>query len=134
MCGHWKQRWMKFTHQNQRIQLTGVLDEQQDCRAFSAAKLHGLLKRATIVDCVQVQPIHQEPGLSKLTTEPMVETTPVEVQQILQEFDELFGEPQQLPPEQDCDHHVPLISGAQSVNVRPYRYAPHQKSEIERQV
>jgi hypothetical protein len=32
------------------------------------------------------------------------------------------------------DHQIPLIPGAQPVNVQPYHYSPHQNNEIERQV
>lgn len=39
-----------------------------------------------------------------------------------------------LPPSRPSDHHIPLISGAQPVNVRPYRYNPLQKTEIEKQI
>lgn len=46
----------------------------------------------------------------------------------------MFQEPQGLPPVREYDHTIPLIPGAQPVNVRPYRYTPLQKDEIERQV
>jgi hypothetical protein len=131
---HWKHRWMKFTHQHRRIRLQGIQDKQQACRPVSAAKLHGLLKRGAITDCIQVQQVHQETGLHTLSAETTIETVPVEIQEVLQEFDALFREPSALPPLRGCDHRVPLIEGAQPVNVCPYRYAPHQKAEIERQV
>ena len=119
-------------HQNRRIRLTGLIDQSAACTPVSAAKLHGLLRRGAVTDCIHVQPIHQEQELNSLTEHADVATTPVTIQEILQEFEELFGEPQQLPPSHDCDHRVPLVPGAQPVNVRPYRYAPHQKTEIER--
>lgn len=53
---------------------------------------------------------------------------------ILSDFAEVFEEPRGLPPSQDCDHTIPLVPGAQPVNVRPYRYTPIQKDEIEKQV
>jgi hypothetical protein len=56
------------------------------------------------------------------------------LQQLLMQYQHLFKEPTKLPPERSYDHHKPLIPGSQPVNVRPYRYAPHQKDEIERQV
>lgn len=59
---------------------------------------------------------------------------PVSIQNLLQEYEEIFLEPQGLPPERTCDHTIPLIPGAQPVNVRLYRYTPIQKDEIERQV
>lgn len=39
-----------------------------------------------------------------------------------------------LPPPRSQDHRIPLIPGAQPVQVRPYHYTPEQKNEIERQV
>ena len=57
-----------------------------------------------------------------------------EVQLILDDFASVFAEPSGLPPRRACDHKIPLVPGAQPVSVRPYRYAPALKSEIERQV
>jgi len=56
------------------------------------------------------------------------------VQSILDEFADVFAQPSDLPPRRTCDHKIPLIPGAQLVSVRPYRYAPALKDEIERQV
>jgi hypothetical protein len=56
------------------------------------------------------------------------------VQLILDEFASVFAEPTGLPPRRACDHTIPLVPGAQPVLVRPYRYAPALKSEIETQV
>jgi len=56
------------------------------------------------------------------------------VQTIIQQYSHLFQEPSSLPPSRDFDHSIPLVPGAQPVNVRPYKYAPHQKTEIEKQV
>lgn len=53
---------------------------------------------------------------------------------MLQEFDSVFAEPEGLPPDRPYDHSIPLIPGAQPVNVRPYHYTPTQKDEIELQV
>jgi len=59
---------------------------------------------------------------------------PSAVQYLLQQYEKLFEEPSELPPQRQYDHHIPLITGAQTINVRPYKYAPHQKNEIERQI
>lgn len=56
------------------------------------------------------------------------------VQPLLQEFAHVFSEPTGLPPKRMCDHHIPLVEGAKPVNLRPYRYKPALKDEIERQV
>jgi hypothetical protein len=62
------------------------------------------------------------------------ELLPPEFTALLAEFVHLFKPPTELPPPRDCDHSIPLIPGAQPVFVRPYRYAPVLKTEIERQV
>lgn len=50
----------------------------------------------------------------------------------LKQFNHLFAEPVGLPPTRLADHKIPLVSGAQPVKVRPYRYSPIQKTEIEK--
>lgn len=59
---------------------------------------------------------------------------PAQVQQILQEFWAVFAIPNDLPPQRSCDHSIPLVEGASPVNVRPYRFAPALKDEVERQI
>lgn len=57
-----------------------------------------------------------------------------EVSIILQEFAMVFHPLTALPPERACDHVIPLILGAKPVHIRPYRYTPALKDEIEKQV
>src|SRR5664279_5022801 len=57
-----------------------------------------------------------------------------EIQGALREFEDVFTEPTALPPSRSCDHHIPLIDGAQPVQIRPYRHTPAMKDEIERRV
>uniref|UniRef100_A0A453HXS6 Uncharacterized protein n=1 Tax=Aegilops tauschii subsp. strangulata TaxID=200361 RepID=A0A453HXS6_AEGTS len=56
------------------------------------------------------------------------------IQKVVDEFPDVFAEPTGLPPRRACDHRIPLIPGAQPVNVRPYRHKPEHKTEIEKQV
>jgi hypothetical protein len=56
------------------------------------------------------------------------------IQQLIDEFVVLFEVPIELPPSRTCDHSIPLVEGPAPVNVRPYRYTPALKTEIERQV
>jgi hypothetical protein len=58
----------------------------------------------------------------------------IPVHQLLHSFDHLFVEPQGLPPSKSCDHNIPLVEGAQPVNVRPYMFSPAMKDEVEQQV
>lgn len=62
------------------------------------------------------------------------EEMPSAIHLLLQEFATVFTKPKGLPPTRQFDHTIPLIPGAQSVNMRPYHYTPTQKDEIEAQV
>lgn len=46
----------------------------------------------------------------------------------------MFTKPAALPLRCSCDHSIPLIVGASLVNIRPYRYSPALKDDIEKQV
>jgi len=59
---------------------------------------------------------------------------PIEVEELLQQYNHLFAKPTSLPPARSADHTIPLVPGAQPVKVRPYRYSPIQKTEIEKQL
>ena len=62
------------------------------------------------------------------------EQIPEAVRTIMQEFQELFSIPHDLPPRRSCDHSIPLIPGAQPINIRAYRHSPETKDEIEKQI
>lgn len=59
---------------------------------------------------------------------------PAGIPDLLHQFADLFEPPTSLPPSQACDHAIPLILGATPVFIRPYRYPPKLKDEIEQQV
>jgi len=70
--------------------------------------------------------------LQFLTTPAAQQEIPTEIANLLQEFADVFQEPQQLPPfRPGHDHHIPLIQGVNPVNKRPYRYATTQKDIID---
>ncbi|XP_061348070.1 uncharacterized protein LOC133293510 [Gastrolobium bilobum] len=54
--------------------------------------------------------------------------------QILLDFQDVFQVPNELPPFRGLDHAIHLVEGSKPINVEPYRYAHHQKTEIEKQV
>jgi hypothetical protein len=64
----------------------------------------------------------------------IVSSLPDDLQSLLSKYHHVFAMPQGLPPPRDYDHQIPLLPGAQPFRMRPYRYAPALKSEIERQV
>ncbi|XP_061362618.1 uncharacterized protein LOC133306325 [Gastrolobium bilobum] len=59
---------------------------------------------------------------------------PAAIWDILVQFHTVFQLPSGLPPPRGCDHAIHLEEGVKPVNVQPYRYAHHQKGEIEKQV
>lgn len=69
-----------------------------------------------------------------VTDDVQTEIIPEAVQKLLADNVSIFDEPEGLQPQRPFDHTIPLIPGAMPVNVRPYRYTPSQKDEIENQV
>jgi hypothetical protein len=53
------------------------------------------------------------------------------LQDILDKFVEVFADPMGLPHSRSCDQAIPLIAGAQPFHVRPHKYPPMLKDEIE---
>ncbi|KAL4284548.1 hypothetical protein GQ457_16G010190 [Hibiscus cannabinus] len=53
---------------------------------------------------------------------------------LLEEFTKVFEEPTGLPPSRSHDHGILLHPEAKPVNLRPYRFPHHQKTEVEKQV
>jgi len=55
-----------------------------------------------------------------------------QVQELLQEFEEIFATPSGLPPRRPQDHPIVLKEHSDILNIRPYRYPHYQKAEMER--
>lgn len=58
----------------------------------------------------------------------------LEISQLLQHFQSVFEPPAGYPPPRNCEHDIPLLLSATPVSVRPYRYPPAVKNEIEGQI
>ncbi len=122
----WQQKTIRFTLDGQLITLCGVVPSVPANPVLSVLELHQLYQSGSIEGLVQLYTLDSESS-SDLPI-------PDNIQQLLQSFADVFQEPQGLPPVHECDHTIPLIPGAQPVNVCPYRYKPLQKDEIECQV
>lgn len=59
---------------------------------------------------------------------------PPEIQSLLHSYSHLFEPPTHLPPSRACNHTIPLVPGSKPVALRPYRYPPKLKDELETQV
>jgi hypothetical protein len=121
----WKRKKLRFTHKQKRITLSGVKDCTSHCKKIKISKLKGLIKKGAVAQLVHLAPGHKP----TYTIE-----TPAAIQDLVQNNADLFHEPADLPPSRPVDHSIPLIPGVKPVNVKPYRYTPTQKDEIERQI
>jgi hypothetical protein len=106
---HWLQKWLAIPYHG------------------SVQILQGLLPDAPDQLVLQLEPVPSDDP-------PISTSVPESVQGLLTDFTDLFSPPTSLPPSRACNHTIPLIPGAQPVFIRPYRYPPRLKDEIERQV
>lgn len=52
------------------------------------------------------------------------------IQEVLQEFADVFDAPTGLPPSRVYDHSIPTLPTVVPVNSKPYWYSPVHKDEI----
>jgi hypothetical protein len=107
----WQQKWMAIPCQGKWTVLQGIGVDMPN-------KM-----------CLQLYSTSEIPEASDLA--PLV---PVRIQKLVDSFAELFEPPTTLPPSRHCNHSIPLLPSAQPKFIRPYRYPPSLKDEIERQV
>jgi hypothetical protein len=107
---HWKSKWMAIPYNGSTAILQGITPSIPD---------------EVLVHVCNVIQSDAPPGGSPVLPG---------VSLLLEEFVVVFEPLSQLPPERSCDHTIPLIPGAKPVYIRPYRYPPSLKDEIEKQV
>ncbi|PRQ56667.1 putative nucleotidyltransferase, Ribonuclease H [Rosa chinensis] len=101
--------------------------------------LHGLRKQPSQMDqsaFMALLPAEHLDSVSSVTgTIPIQGSALIpELQPLLTSYEDLFSPPIGLPPKRAIDHRITLLPNAGPVNVRPYRYAHSQKTELEAQV
>jgi hypothetical protein len=122
----WVGKRMAFWDNGKLVLLTGVRSDTASCKEVDPKVLANMLQQAMVANMVQVQ--------CQTAEETQSATLPEEIAAVLTEFDQVFAEPDGLPPPRQFDHAIPLVAGAKPVNLRPYRYSPAQKDEIEKQI
>lgn len=134
----WVKKVLRFTLRGQRVTLYGVQATVPSCAAISSNHLQGMLSRGAVDRCIQFKPTISEERCLELSINsisvPDQLQWPAEVHQLIDKFSDIFQEPHQLPPQRPFDHQIELLAGVSRVNVRPYRYSPTQKDEIEKQL
>uniref|UniRef100_A0A2N9HZR1 Reverse transcriptase n=1 Tax=Fagus sylvatica TaxID=28930 RepID=A0A2N9HZR1_FAGSY len=110
---------MGFIYQGKQIWLKGLKipkPELQGSKQFSkGSPTQGLLLQ--IMQCNLCQGTELPEG---------------DVQEVLEEFQTVFEEPQGLPPNRGHEHQIMLKAEAKPTSQRPYRYPFYQKGEIEK--
>ena len=123
---HWVDRWLQFSYQDKLITLQGIPTAVQLGPPVTHNQLLAFDKTDSILYLVQIQALEpaapQEPSL------------PLDLQHLLEQFKSVFEPPTTLPPSWLGDHSIPLLDGAQPFCLRPYRYNPAQKTQIENQI
>ncbi|KAF7831007.1 cucumisin-like [Senna tora] len=116
---------MKFQLQGQEVNLQGesILKETP----VNGKAIKKMAEEDTIACLFSLQKVTEEEGQEKLKLQE-------EIDMVLEQYQDVFSEPKQLPPVREVDHHINLMPGSKPVSVCPYRYPYFQKAEIERLV
>jgi hypothetical protein len=122
---HWQDQWLAFTHDQQRVVLHGQLADNSTPEQISVCQLYHLDRLNELWCTIELQHIAENQANTSL---------PQEIQDLIKDFASLFDQPTGLPPPRSHCHSIPLIPGATPFRLRPYRYNPAQKDEIERQI
>jgi hypothetical protein len=128
MIVDWNLKSMEFLHQGKQIQLQGMkLQQQSTLPEVSSIQLQKWLAGNDVWAMAILDHIPAREELMSVNTAP-------DLQQVLNAYEDVFSDPNTLPPRRQLDHAITLEHGATPTNNRPYRYSPLQKDEIERQV
>ncbi|KAM0865713.1 hypothetical protein ACQ4PT_043087 [Festuca glaucescens] len=122
----WVMKTLQISGPEGVIHLQGHRRFGAQCSAISVTELANICRQGSAAHLIHVYALDGEVYVEEIT--------PPEIQAIIAQFPEVFAEPSALPPRRACDHRIPLMPGAQPVNMRAYRHKPELKTEIERQV
>jgi hypothetical protein len=109
---HWAHKWLCIPLWNSTVMLRGIQTS---------------VMQTALIQVCSIQDLSDK-------EQSILKGLPDDIQQLLHQYSIVFEVPQGMPPVRDCDHKVPLLPGARPVQMRPYRYAPALKTEIEQQV
>jgi hypothetical protein len=124
----WVDKNLSFNYMGKDITLQGIRSKPSvDLSELSVEQLQKWIQGNEVWALAMVDLVtHASPNAA-------VQHAP-DLQSLLNEYTDVFADPQKLPPHRTLDHAVSLDEGAKPVNSRPYRYSPLQKDEIEHQV
>lgn len=112
------------------MKLQGLLDQPLQLSSISATKVYNSTKGNDVWAFVLLDYVADK---SPTTPEPPT-TLSKPVQQLLDIYQDVFTDPQTLPPQRSYGHAIHLLPGSILISSKPYHYSPLHKTEIEKQV
>lgn len=119
---HFFEKTMMFIADGEKYVLRGITSRNQ---TLDASSLLGLLPSDHLDVIAQLLPTTSHPSPNN------VHTNIPEILTLLSAFSDIFEAPTALPPPKPINHRISPLSNTNPINVRPYRYAHSQKSELE---
>jgi hypothetical protein len=124
MICHWEDKTLQFVQDGRDVLLKGVVNTTNQLQEMPTTQLTKWVKGNDVWALAVIEAVSELPKTSH---------NPV-VQALLEKYLDVFQAPTTLPPTRFYDHQIPLLPNALPVNARPYKYSPHHKTEIEKQV
>ena len=124
---NFKELQMKFKRDGKDYMLQGNKGIQQPLLTIPGDKMDKVLVKTaqlSLLQCYELQwvrPLGDE-YQEKEGKNCGDREVPGELQAVLEEFEDVFQEPTQLPPQRIHDHKIILVERAQPVNIKPYKY------------
>lgn len=123
---HWGEKWLQIKHKGKPVRIQGIQPQAIVGPPVTPNQLDEMIKQDFVLYYVQLNSI--------AASESEGNTLPEEIQTPIDKYSSLFQPLPGLPPKRDGDHTIPLMPGASPFRLRPYRYNPFQKDEIEKQI
>lgn len=112
----WENKTLQFVDQGRHIRLQGVHTTSLELQTISAHQLYKSTKGNEIwalLIVVEKQNIAQKQTQGN-------NTVPDSMQQLIHQYEDVFTDPQELPPARSYDHSIPLLPRLVPINSRPY--------------
>ncbi|KAL4569364.1 hypothetical protein LXL04_025000 [Taraxacum kok-saghyz] len=93
---------------------------------ITTSSLHSLIRKDSIAS-LHMLTLQHPTDLPE--TPPLITHEDPTITKLISQYSQLFEPPHGLPPHRSHDHHIPLLSNSNPINVKPYRY-PHFQKEI----
>ncbi|KAA0055925.1 Ty3/gypsy retrotransposon protein [Cucumis melo var. makuwa] len=128
----WKNLVLTFYERDNKVVIKG-----DPSLTKTQVSLKGMMKNWETKDqgyLVECRAMEKRDTEGREADDQITETGKERMATIISKYSDVFERPGRLPPQRGIEHHIYLRQGTDPVNVRPYRYAHHQKEEIERLV